>query len=111
MAFSKTRIPLDREWQHAQQLVKVLQSAVAELTLDVRIINALEGADIIWVKDLVKININDLAQMKNLGDKSVELIIHALGEHGIDLEPRDAHTSNEKLVHQVIAAAEFQADS
>ncbi len=62
-----------------------------------RVVGGCRGANVSWFSILVHYRVHP----KHDG----------LGEHGIDLEPRDAQTSNEKLVHQVIAAAEFLADS
>lgn len=82
---SKTRIPLDQEWRTEQERSKMLASAVAELELDLRTVNGLEEAGVLYVRELVQLTHADLKRIPNFGDKSVERISNVLGKHGLRL--------------------------
>ena len=59
-----------------------------ELPLPARAINALRNAEIVTVADLVQKIDEDLEQVKNLGDKSIEEIKTALAALGLSLGMR-----------------------
>jgi DNA-directed RNA polymerase subunit alpha len=65
-------------------LAKVLD----ELPLPARAINALKNAEILTVADLVQKTDEDLEQVKNMGDKSIEEIKTALAGLGLSLGMR-----------------------
>ncbi|MBI4034776.1 MAG: DNA-directed RNA polymerase subunit alpha [Candidatus Chisholmbacteria bacterium] len=70
-------------------LAEVDHLTVEELELPTRIANALRKGGYKTVKDLRKASKNDLKKIKNLGDKSVKMVLKALKKKGIEL------TSNE----------------
>lgn len=85
MTTARTRIRLDPEWVVEQRRVRALESAVAELDLDLRIINGLEEAGILYVRELVEATRPKLNEIPNFGGKSVDRIIRVLGEHGLTI--------------------------
>ena len=87
-AMARTRIPVNELWETEQKRITMLASAVAELELDVRTVNGLEEAGILYVSELVKLTRAELEKIPNFGDKSVERIIRTLGEHGLHLRNR-----------------------
>lgn len=58
--------------------------SVEEIGLPTRVSNALTKAGYETVEKLVKANKEDLAKVRNLGDKSIKIIKVALGEKGVD---------------------------
>lgn len=67
-----------------EQLAKTLE----ELPLPPRAVNALKGADLNQVVDLVQKTETDLAEVKNLGEKSIDDIKGALATLGLSLGMR-----------------------
>jgi DNA-directed RNA polymerase subunit alpha len=65
-----------------------LSKSLEELPLPARAINALKNADIMTVADLVQKRDEELAGVKNLGDKSIEEIKSALAGLGLSLGMR-----------------------
>jgi DNA-directed RNA polymerase subunit alpha len=65
-----------------------LGKTLEELALPARAINALKGADLHLVADLVQKTETDLADVKNLGDKSIDEIKVALAGLGLSLGMR-----------------------
>jgi DNA-directed RNA polymerase subunit alpha len=65
-----------------------LGKTLEELTLPARAINALKGADLHLVADLVQKTEADLGEVKNLGDKSIDEIKTALAALGLSLGMR-----------------------
>ena len=65
-----------------------LAKTLEELPLPARAINALKGADLHLVADLVQKTEADLEQVKNLGDKSIDEIKGALASLGLSLGMR-----------------------
>jgi DNA-directed RNA polymerase alpha subunit len=82
---ARTRIPLDLEWEAAERRAGTLASAVAELDLDVRIVNGLEEIGVLYASELVGLTLAELGKVPNFGDQSVERIIRVLGELGLAL--------------------------
>ena len=69
-------------------LQESLARPLEELPLPARAINALKNADILTVVDLVQKTDEDLGQVKNLGDKSIEEIKSALAGLGLSVGMR-----------------------
>jgi DNA-directed RNA polymerase subunit alpha len=65
-----------------------LARTLEELPLPARAVNALKGAEILTVADLVQKTAEDLEHVKNLGDKSIEEIKSALAGLGLSLGMR-----------------------
>ena len=65
---------------------EILNLTVEELDLPTRIANALRKGGYKTVEDLKKAKKTDIAQVKNLGNKSVEVVVATLEEKGITLE-------------------------
>ena len=65
-----------------------LGKTLEELTLPARAINALKGAELHLVADLVQKTETDLADVKNLGEKSIDEIKTALAALGLSLGMR-----------------------
>jgi len=69
-------------------LQESLGKSLDELTLPARAINALKGAEMAVVADLVQKTDQDLENVKNLGSKSIEEIKSALAAMGLSLGMR-----------------------
>ena len=69
-------------------LREALGKTLEELALPARAINALKGAELHLVADLVQKTEADLADVKNLGDKSIDEIKTALAALGLSLGMR-----------------------
>jgi len=69
-------------------LREALAKPIEELPLPARAVNALKNAEIVVVADLAQKLESDLAQVKNLGDKSIEEIKTALAALGLSLGMR-----------------------
>jgi len=69
-------------------LREALGKTLEELALPARAINALKGAELHLVADLVQKTEGDLADVKNLGDKSIDEIKTALAALGLSLGMR-----------------------
>jgi hypothetical protein len=69
-------------------LREALGKTLEELALPARAINALKGAELHLVADLVQKTETDLADVKNLGDKSIDEIKTALAALGLSLGMR-----------------------
>ena len=69
-------------------LREALGKTLEELALPARAINALKGAELHLVADLVQKTETDLADVKNLGEKSIEEIKTALAALGLSLGMR-----------------------
>jgi DNA-directed RNA polymerase subunit alpha len=64
----------------------VLKLTVEELDLPVRIANALRRSGLVTAADLVAVSKADLVKVKNLGEKSLEMIIEVLSKKGLRLK-------------------------
>jgi DNA-directed RNA polymerase subunit alpha len=62
-----------------------LRLTVEELDLPIRIANALRRAGYSTVADLVRAKIEDLYRVKNLGEKSINLVAEALSKKEVKL--------------------------
>lgn len=65
---------------------EVLRLTVEELDLPTRIANALRKGGYATVKDLCKADNDSIAKVKNLGEKSVDIVVAALSQKGLSLK-------------------------
>lgn len=65
---------------------EVMRLTVEELDLPTRIANALRKGGYATVKDLIKADTESIAKVKNLGEKSVDVVIAALNQKGLKLK-------------------------
>jgi DNA-directed RNA polymerase subunit alpha len=66
---------------------EVMKLTLEELDLPTRIVNALRKTGYGTVSDLMVINLDDLAKVKNLGEKSIKIVQAALAKKGVDWHP------------------------
>lgn len=66
----------------------VLKLTVEEIDLPTRIANALRKGGYGTVEDLIKADLVDLAKVKNLGEKSIKIVIQALGKRKINFKEK-----------------------
>jgi DNA-directed RNA polymerase subunit alpha len=64
---------------------EVMRLTVEELDLPTRIANALRKGGYATVKDLCKADNDSIAKVKNLGEKSVDIVVAALQQKGLNL--------------------------
>ncbi len=79
-----------RDLQLSPEKAEVLRLTVEELDLPTRIANALRKGSYETVGDLVIVEKGIVAKVKNLGDKSVEIVQVALQEKGVDFAPEQS---------------------
>ncbi len=65
---------------------EVMRLTVEELDLPTRIANALRKGGYPTVKDLCNADNDSIAKVKNLGEKSVDIVVAALQQKGLDLK-------------------------
>jgi DNA-directed RNA polymerase subunit alpha len=65
---------------------EVMRLTVEELDLPTRIANALRKGGYATVKDLCKADNDSIAKVKNLGEKSVDIVVAALAQKGLNLK-------------------------
>lgn len=65
---------------------KVVPSSIGELSLDIRSYNCLRLAGITDVKQLITKTRNELKKIPNLGEKSLQFIVWALGDLKLKLK-------------------------
>jgi DNA-directed RNA polymerase subunit alpha len=65
---------------------EVMRLTVEELDLPTRIANALRKGGYATVKDLCKADNDSIAKVKNLGEKSVDIVVAALTQKGLSLK-------------------------
>jgi len=65
---------------------EVMRLTVEELDLPTRIANALRKGGYATVKDLCKADNDSIAKVKNLGEKSVDIVVAALSQKGLSLK-------------------------
>lgn len=82
---ARTRIPIDQAWEKEQRRIAILSSSIAELQFDLRTVNGLEAVGVLYVSQLVRLTREELQEIPNFGDKSVERILRLLDEHGLHL--------------------------
>jgi DNA-directed RNA polymerase subunit alpha len=79
---STTRIPLDRAYIEQKELEKKLEWSTAELGLSVRTTNCLDEQGISTIGDLLACRREDLLQIANFGEKTLEDVYAALERLG-----------------------------
>lgn len=73
-----TRIPLNKEEGHAQNMTDRLEMSTAEIGLSVRTTNCLEERGVFTVEDLLNCTRDDLLSISNFGEKTLEEVYRAL---------------------------------
>ena len=79
---SNTRIPLVQSYVEQKELEKKLEWSTAELGLSVRTTNCLDEQGISTVGDLLACRREDLLQISNFGEKTLEDVYVALERLG-----------------------------
>jgi DNA-directed RNA polymerase subunit alpha len=77
-----TRIPLNRAFEHSQDLKSKLEMSTAEIGLAVRTTNCLEERGVFTVDDLLNCTRDDLLSISNFGEKTLEEVYKALENVG-----------------------------
>ena len=77
-----TRIPLDPEALRQRQMEEKLQMSMAEIGLSVRTTNCLDEQGISTVADLLRCKRQDLLNIPNFGEKTLEEVFAALEKLG-----------------------------
>ncbi|MCC7476272.1 MAG: DNA-directed RNA polymerase subunit alpha [Pirellulales bacterium] len=77
-----TRIPINRAYEHSQDMKEKLEMSTAEIGLAVRTTNCLEERGVFTVDDLLNCTSKDLLSISNFGDKTLEEVYHALENIG-----------------------------
>jgi len=79
---SNTRIPLDKSYVEQKELEKKLEWSTSELGLSVRTTNCLDEQGISTIGDLLACRREDLLQIANFGEKTLEDVYIALERLG-----------------------------
>jgi len=79
---SRTRVPLDKAERDRHELEKKLEWSTAELGLSVRTTNCLDEQGICTIGDLLACRREDLLQIANFGEKTLEDVYNALEKLG-----------------------------
>ena len=77
-----TRIPMDKSYVEQKELEKKLEWSTAELGLSVRTTNCLDEQGICTIGDLLACRRDDLLQIANFGEKTLEDVYRALEKLG-----------------------------
>ena len=77
-----TRIPLDKAHAEHKELEKKLEWSTSELGLSVRTTNCLDAQGICTIGDLLACRREDLLQIDNFGEKTLEDVFTALEKLG-----------------------------
>ena len=77
-----TRIPMDKSYVEQKELEKKLEWSTAELGLSVRTTNCLDEQGICTIGDLLGCRREDLLQIANFGEKTLEDVFCALERLG-----------------------------
>ena len=77
-----TKIPLDKAYIEQKELEKKLEWSTAELGLSVRTTNCLDEQGICTIGDLLACRREDLLQIANFGEKTLEDVYQALEKLG-----------------------------
>jgi len=77
-----TRIPMDKSYVEQKELEKKLEWSTAELGLSVRTTNCLDEQGICTIGDLLARQREDLLQIANFGEKTLEDVYQALEKLG-----------------------------
>lgn len=76
----------EKEEELSPEEAETLRLTVEELDLPTRIANALRRGGYKTVDDLVNANKSDISKVKNIGEKSIEIIDQALDKKGVGLK-------------------------
>jgi DNA-directed RNA polymerase subunit alpha len=79
---ARTRIPLSKSEETARILRERLEMSTAEIGLTVRTTNCLEERGIFTVRDLLNCTPEDLLNISNFGEKTLEEVYQALADFG-----------------------------
>ncbi len=79
---ARTRIPVDKANDQAQELLGRLDMSTAEIGLSVRTTNCLEERGIFTVRDLLHTQREDLLSISNFGEKTLDEVFKALESIG-----------------------------
>src|SRR5215472_14354805 len=66
-------------------LAEILTTRVDELELSVRADNCLRNANLVYVWQLIQVTEAELRRLPNLGRRTLNEIVHVLGQHGLRL--------------------------
>jgi DNA-directed RNA polymerase subunit alpha len=77
-----TRVPLNKSYIEQKELEKKLEWSTAELGLSVRTTNCLDEQGISTIGDLLACKRDDLLQIANFGEKTLEDVYKALEKLG-----------------------------
>jgi len=88
-----TRIPLSMVEEENQSLKERLEMSTAEIGLTVRTTNCLEERGIFTVEDLLQCTRDDLLEISNFGEKTLEEVFRALESIGFYRKRRQAVAS------------------
>ncbi len=83
-----TRIPLPKTDGQAESLKERLVMSTAEIGLSVRTTNCLEEKGIFTVQDLLRCTRDDLLDISNFGEKTLEEVFSALESIGFPRKPK-----------------------
>lgn len=89
-----TRIPMNKSYTEQKALEKKLEMSTAEIGLSVRTTNCLDEQGICTVGDLLACRREDLLDISNFGEKTLEEVYKALEKLGFyrsDQGRRSAH--------------------
>ncbi len=90
-----TKIPLRKSDTDAQDMAEKLDMSTAEIGLSVRTTNCLEERGIFTVKDLLHCTRDDLLNISNFGEKTLEEVYKALEGIGFFRESKRSATPDE----------------
>ena len=90
---TRTRRPLDKAFLVQKELEKKLEWSTAELGLSVRTTNCLDEQGIFTIGDLLACRREDLLQIANFGEKTLEDVFNALEKLGFYRAGRPQHTA------------------
>lgn len=65
---------------------EVLNTSLEELDLPVRLINSLKAGKVATIGDFLERDQKDLIKMKNMGPKSIDLVVEKLKERGVEIK-------------------------
>lgn len=85
----RTRIPLNKSMLKEIELEKKLQMSTAEMGLPVRTTNCLDEQGITTVGDLLRSSREDLLNVPNFGEKTLEEVYKALEKLGFYRKGRE----------------------
>ena len=87
---ARTRIPLSKTEEANRSLKERLEMSTAEIGLTVRTTNCLEERGIFTVRDLLQCTPNDLLNISNFGEKTLDEVYRSLERCGFARTPSAA---------------------